>query len=109
MPTEPRPWDLHFLLAAQMALVQRPDTRGIACALQVLESGIRHTGQNSDLTLMALNLYSTLGCGSKVLQCAKTLDIKSVQFDSVGYVIFPVLARLLPGKSRVPGPWEHLT
>lgn len=105
MPTEPRPWDRHFLVAAQLLLAQQEQVQleTLVKALAILELGIAHTGKNSDLMLMALNLYAKIGCVSKGIEYMKSLDIKSIQYDSIGYVAFPVLARLDPGKrTHVP-------
>lgn len=101
MPTEPRPWDRHFLVAAQLLLAQQEQVQleTLVKALAILELGIAHTGKNSDLMLMALNLYAKIGCVSKGIEYMKSLDIKSIQYDSIGYVAFPVLARLDPEES----------
>ena len=58
------------------------------------------TGFNSDLTLMALNIYVHLGCGSKALVLFHRLDIKSIQFDSMGYLCFPSFSQLHHGKEK---------
>jgi len=98
MSTEPRPWDRHFLIAAQF-LVSKADlnVNAVIKSLAILETGIENTGKNSDLMLMALNLYAKLDCASKGIDCMKNLDIKSVQYDSLGYLAFPQFARLDPG------------
>ena len=58
---------------------------------------MKKTGFNSDLMLLSLNLYAKLNCASKMIQLLVDLDIKSVQYDSMGYICFPHLARLDPG------------
>ena len=63
----------------------------------ISELGMKKTGFNSDLMLLSLNLYARLNCASKMIQLLVDLDIKSVQYDSMGYICFPHLARLDPG------------
>jgi len=93
MDTEPRPWDRHFLLAAQLCLLslETPDYHE---ALAILELGMTKTGFNSDLTLMALNLSMHLGCANRAYVLFHRLDIKSIQFDSMGYLCFPAFSQI---------------
>ena len=65
-----------------------------------LELGMTKTGFNSDLMLMSLNLYSELNCVKKGVQLLRDIDIKSIQYDSMGYVCFPHFVRLDRGKSK---------
>ena len=58
---------------------------------------MKKTGFNSDLMLLSLNLYAKLDCGMKMTQFLVDLDIKSIQYDSMGYISFPHLVRLDPG------------
>jgi len=44
--------------------------------------------------LMSLNLYSELHCVKKGVQLLRDIDIKSIQYDSMGYVCFPHFVRL---------------
>jgi hypothetical protein len=102
MPTEPRPWDGHFLIAAQIVLLQNELTpEFIMKAISILEVGLKNTGKNSDIMLLALNLYAKMECVTKALEYTKNLDIKSIQFDSLGYLSFPLMARLEPGRSQI--------
>ena len=66
-----------------------------------LELGMKKTGFNSDLMLMSLNLYSELNCVKKGVQLLRDIDIKSIQYDSMGYVCFPHFVRLDRGKCNV--------
>ena len=65
------------------------------------ELGMTKTGFNSDLMLMSLNLYSELNCVKKGVQLLRDIDIKSIQYDSMGYVCFPHFVRLDRGKCNV--------
>ena len=104
MATEPRPWDRHFLLAAQTALYRSgaKERNVLLRVLAILELGISSSGTNSDLLLMALNIYARLDCDKQAINKAIDLDIKSIQLDSIGYVLFPHLCRLNPGSSIKP-------
>ena len=99
MTTEPRAWDRHFLLAAQTSLVRSEETgkRDLLRVLAILELGISCSGTNSDLLLMALNIYARADCDQEAINKAVQLDIKSIQLDSMGFVLFPHLCRLNPG------------
>ena len=99
MSTEPRAWDRHFLLAAQTSLARSEETGKIDLlrVLAILELGISCSGTNSDLLLMALNIYARADCDQEAINKAVDLDIKSIQLDSMGYVLFPHLCRLNPG------------
>jgi len=94
METEPRPWDRHFLIAAQITLANEITNDNIVKSIAILELGMTKTGFNSDLMLMSLNLYSELNCVKKGIQLLRDIDIKSIQYDSMGYVCFPHFLRL---------------
>jgi len=94
METEPRPWDRHFLIAAQIILANEITDANIVKSIAILELGMTKTGFSSDLMLMSLNLYSELNCVKKGVQLLRDIDIKSIQYDSMGYVCFPHFVRL---------------
>lgn len=103
MDTEGRPWDRHYLVAALMVL--RNDHKShssIIKALAILERGIKASGTCPDLLLLSLNLFARFDCINEVIKLFRTqLDMKSIQNDSLGYVMFPHVFQLNPG--RDPG------
>ena len=102
MDTEGRPWDRHFLVAALMQL--RNDHKShssIIKALAILARGIEASGTCPDLLLLSLNLFARFDCINQAIKLFRThLDLKSIQNDSLGYVMFPHVFQLNPGKYR---------
>ena len=99
MDTEGRPWDRHFLVAALMVLRKDQSRSSIIKALSILDRGIKSTGTCPDLLLLSLNLYARLDCINEAIKLFRShLDMKSIQNDSLGYVLFPHVFQLNPGK-----------
>jgi len=100
MDTEGRPWDRHFLVAALMQL--RNDHKShssIIKALAILARGIKASGTCPDLLFLSLNLFARFDCVNEAIKLFRThLDMKSIQNDSLGYVMFPQVFQLNPGK-----------
>lgn len=97
MDTEGRPWDRHYLIAAYIVLRRDLSEKNIIQALQILEDGSRASGTCPDLLLLSLNLYARLECITSVLKLFITrLDLKSIQSDSIGYVLYPLVFHLHP-------------
>ncbi|CBY13440.1 unnamed protein product [Oikopleura dioica] len=98
MDTEGRPWDRHFLVAALMQL--RNDYKShssIIKALAILSRGIKASGTCPDLLFLSLNLFARFDCVNEAIKLFRThLDMKSIQNDSLGYVMFPQVFQLNP-------------
>ena len=54
----------------------------------ISEIGLNKTSYNFDLKLRLMQLYQLLGITDKYLDIYRTLDIKSIQLDTLGYLFF---------------------
>ncbi len=56
----------------------------------LLDVGIKYSPFNFNLKTRQILLYNLISCPLKVLEILKTMDVKSVQFDTLGFLFLKV-------------------
>lgn len=54
--------------------------------LLILEFGLNNSPYNFDIKLKLILMYQILGCPEKIQDILREMDIKSVQFDTLGFL-----------------------
>ncbi|KYQ92730.1 N-acetyltransferase [Tieghemostelium lacteum] len=72
------------------------ETRYLVDAVVLLEYGFEASPKNFQFNLMAISLYYQLGDHRKALDHFRVLNIKNIQWDTIGYLILDDCIRSLP-------------
>jgi len=96
--------DDYLLLAADIliAFIHSHDVEKIdekffdlySLTIYILELGIAISPYNHDMKLRAMYLYGQIGAPDRAQDIYKTMDIKAIQLDTLGYVFFTPFSQL---------------
>ncbi|KAI1293747.1 N-alpha-acetyltransferase 25, NatB auxiliary subunit [Halotydeus destructor] len=95
MPSEIQPADYYCLLISHLLSYEASNDDGKVIALLVLlEKALLKSPSNHHLKLLSVNLYNRIGAVSCSLTKYESLEIKHLQQESLGYLMFNPLLSL---------------
>ena len=94
LPNEVNPADGHCILAAHILMDDTKDESLLISAILLLKMGLECSPSNHFMKVLLLSLYNNFGAGKLCGTIFESLDIKYIQYDSLGYLISTPLASL---------------
>ena len=86
-PTEPQPTDPYIILIANILFTTPEiDEKIISETIVILEKALTQSAANYHMKLMLIKIYNLLGAVGASHTLLDTLDIKHIQYDSLGYL-----------------------
>lgn len=79
-----------------LAFLRRNGTKRLVQAAALLEFAHANSPANPQILLLLIRLYSYLGAGSLAMRSFKRLNLKRIQLDTLGYMLFDRLSTLHP-------------
>ncbi|XP_074641518.1 N-alpha-acetyltransferase 25, NatB auxiliary subunit-like [Tubulanus polymorphus] len=97
LPTDYQPGDLYLILAALLLYdlwIKTDDVMYIWKNIILLESGLKSSPSNFRVKIILIRLYCIIGAFSPAYSLFESLEIKHIQYDTLGYLVHSHAARL---------------
>jgi hypothetical protein len=91
-----------LLLACQARLSQGKNTDNLLQIAAWLEEGLLHSKHNYQFKLLLARVYLCMGCATRAIKLLESLNLRTVQFDTLGYFFTePLDSLIVPDDSAV--------